>query len=196
MLRIQRIQNIQKNTGGGALDDINPKVGDPCNKVQSQVVGGAIVEYLSEDYKKLFQDVFDSSKRQVWYCDPPYYGTSSKGYSKENVDRGIVFDHERFWAFCEELAERDAEVWISERWMPEERFVPIIEMNKRNLFSKGGGDGPNKYQVEALYVPRANYEKNKQEYIARAFNLLKKGSNFKAVSLSSYLRSAVNSYLF
>lgn len=208
-ISIERVQRLEKRTNyqiteGRAFNDYtaeeikaftaheSDKVGEVGAIVKSHVIGDADIEYLSEDYEMVFQHVFrrgyepdkkelkEKRKRLVWYCDPPYYGTSSIGYSKKNDGREIHFDYERFYRFCETLARYGEEVWISERWMPEDRFVPIIVMNKRNLFSAWGSK-----ILEALYVPLLNYNKHGAEYYKRILKLLKEGTDFKCVSLSN-----------
>lgn len=60
----------------------------------------------------------------VIYCDIPYRGT--RGY------RGLEFDYEAFyeWALGQEVP-----VFVSEYWMPEDRFVCVAEMERRCSFS-------------------------------------------------------------
>lgn len=74
----------------------------------------------------------------VVYCDIPYKGTS--GY-------GIEFNHEEFYDWC---MEQTAPVFISEYWMPEDRFEVIAEKTKRNTMSATA----NLKKVERLYRPR------------------------------------------
>ena len=74
----------------------------------------------------------------VIYCDIPYKGTS--GY-------GIEFNHEEFYDWC---MEQSAPVFISEYWMPEDRFEVIAEKTKRNTMSATA----NLKKTERLYRPR------------------------------------------
>ena len=76
----------------------------------------------------------------VLYCDPPYKGTD--GYNKAG------FDHEAFynWAAAQEVP-----VYISEFWMPEDRFMCIWEKKRVSRLSQKGVEGK---VSEKLFVPR------------------------------------------
>ena len=81
-------------------------------------------------------------KDSVVYCDPPYINT--KGY-------GCEFDHEGFYDWLETL---QVPVFISEYWMPEDRFVCIKEFDHKQSFSGTGA----KKVTERLFVPKAQYK--------------------------------------
>jgi site-specific DNA-adenine methylase len=124
------------------------------------------VHYYAIDYERLYEAEVKKLRtdgRVVLYCDPPYIGKDSKGYSANNNRDGIVFDHERFYAFCERVADEAGEVFISEMSMPEDRFVCLLNIPKRNLFSSKVV-----YNTEKLFIPRKQYEQHKNEYIQRA----------------------------
>lgn len=58
------------------------------------------------------------------YCDPPYINTT--GYQSGK------FDHERFYDWCEYMAYvNDCDVFISEYYMPEDRFECIFDKHVR-----------------------------------------------------------------
>lgn len=72
------------------------------------------------------------------YCDPPYKGTK---------DYDTKFDHEAFYEWC--LAQ-ELPVYISEYWMPEDRFDCIAETGVTRKFS----DSKATRCHERLYVPK------------------------------------------
>ena len=76
----------------------------------------------------------------VLYCDPPYKGTD--GYND------AAFDHEAFynWAAAQEVP-----VYISEFWMPEDRFMCIWKRKRASRLSQKGTEGK---VSEKLFVPR------------------------------------------
>ena len=78
----------------------------------------------------------------VIYCDIPYRGTDP--YGKDNGG----FDHDKFYEWCERQTEP---VFISEYWMPEDRFECVAEIVKTVTLCSGAG----KHAVERLYVPRS-----------------------------------------
>ncbi len=86
------------------------------------------------DYRNLAMDDADG----VIYCDPPYKGT--KGYDAK-------FDHEAFYEWC--LAQKQP-VFISEYWMPEDRFNCIAEVGVTRKFSACKATCCH----ERLYVPK------------------------------------------
>lgn len=77
-------------------------------------------------------------KTGVVYCDIPYVGTSK--YASGD------FDYERFYTWCER---QTLPVFISEYWMPEDRFKCIAEISKTCSYGTGNG----KKTVEKLFVP-------------------------------------------
>ena len=86
----------------------------------------------------------------VVYCDPPYYGTYTGGYTSMG---GNTFDSAAFHDWCR--AQR-ALVVVSEYQMPDD-FVCIAQFSHQNLFSK------NKVAKELLFVPGHQRE----EYMRR-----------------------------
>ena len=76
----------------------------------------------------------------VLYCDPPYKGTD--GYNE------AAFDHEAFYNWA---AAQDVPVYISEFWMPEDRFMCIWERKRASRLSQKGTEGK---VSEKLFVPR------------------------------------------
>ena len=78
----------------------------------------------------------------VIYCDIPYRGTDP--YGKDNGG----FDHDKFYEWCGRQTEP---VFISEYWMPEDRFECVAEIVKTVTLCSGAG----KHAVERLYVPRS-----------------------------------------
>ena len=60
----------------------------------------------------------------VIYCDIPYSGTASY--------RDAPFDHEAFFDWA---CRQTAPTFISEYWMPEDRFECIAEFERKSTFS-------------------------------------------------------------
>ena len=87
-----------------------------------------------------YQDV-EIEPDSVVYCDPPYVNTT--GY-------GCEFDHEVFYDWLESLV---VPVFISEYWMPEDRFVCVKEFAHTQSMSGTGA----KKVVEKLFVPKKQY---------------------------------------
>ena len=85
----------------------------------------------------------------VIYCDPPYINT--EGYYKQTLKNGKTsFNHAEFYDYVESLARRGYKVFISEYWMPPERFKSVFSVEKRQtLNGKGGGA----IKQEDLFVP-------------------------------------------
>lgn len=78
----------------------------------------------------------------VIYCDPPYANTTGYicGY----------FNHTEFYDFCENLARLGYKVFISEYWMPPERFKSVFNVDKRQQLN---GLGARAIKQEHLFVP-------------------------------------------
>lgn len=81
----------------------------------------------------------------VIYCDPPYRGTDV--YDKEQA-----FDYDRFYDWC---CEQKEPVFVSEYWMPEDRFEPIAEFAHRSTLS----DTANNAVTEKIFVPKHQKER-------------------------------------
>jgi DNA adenine methylase len=84
-----------------------------------------VVEFIHTDYREL-----EIETPSVIYCDPPYVDTT--GY--KGVDDG-AFDHEAFYAWCEELAGRGCRVFVSEFTRPDRENWPIVWSKKRKTKS-------------------------------------------------------------
>lgn len=83
----------------------------------------------------------------VIYCDPPYRGTDD--YS----DKGLnSFDYDRFYDWC---CEQKEPVFVSEYWMPEDRFEPIAEFAHRSTLSATA----NNAVTEKIFVPKHQKER-------------------------------------
>lgn len=90
-----------------------------------------------ETYGGDYQDV-PLGDSGVIYCDIPYFKTAKYASGK--------FDYERFYAWCEK---QFLPVFISEYWMPEDRFKCIAEISKTCAYGTGNG----KKTFEKLFVP-------------------------------------------
>lgn len=83
-------------------------------------------------------DAITIKPNSVIYCDIPYYNTD--GYQDN------LFDYESFYSWCEKQTEP---VFISEYWMPEDRFICIAEKEKSVMLCSGAGNKA----VEKIFMP-------------------------------------------
>lgn len=96
-----------------------------------------------EIHQKTYKDLeFPEPSECVIYCDPPY--TNTVGYICG------YFNHTEFYDFCENLARQGYKVFISEYWMPPERFKSVFNVDKRQLLN---GLGAGAIKQEHLFVP-------------------------------------------
>lgn len=93
-----------------------------------------------EKYSGDYQDV-PIKPNSVIYCDIPYFQTD--GYGEKKND----FDYERFYRWASEQSEP---IYISEYWMPEDRFECVWERQKTSSF----GTGNCKKTTEKLFIPK------------------------------------------
>ena len=98
------------------------------------------LQSLELDYNDL-----EIPENAVIYCDPPYKGLT--GYQ-------CSFDHEKFYDWCEK---QTAPVFISEYWMPEERFKCVWSKPVKTLMCPTSN---NIKRVEKLWVPNKDYPKH------------------------------------
>jgi len=81
----------------------------------------------------------------VIYADPPYINSN---YGETYVIKKGGFDHEAFYDWCEQQTEP---LFISEYWMPEDRFVCISE--HKQIGSTGWAEGC-RNKVEKVYATK------------------------------------------
>ena len=136
--------------------------------------------YLPLEYEKIYglQELLQSLERlqslvsfrgsydkvhiesdSVIYCDIPYKDTDEYGNGG--------FDHEAFYSWCERQTEP---VFISEYWMPPERFKCVAEKEKIVRLCSGGG----KKAIEKIFVPKVQIENGiaeiKRQWIQQEFD--------------------------
>ena len=92
------------------------------------------LERLVGDYRAV-----DICKDSVVYCDIPYINTDSYG---------MEFDHEAFYDWACGL---EVPVFISEYWMPEDRFDCVAEFKKAKTFGT-----KNTSVIEKVFCPKNN----------------------------------------
>ena len=107
------------------------------------------LQSLDSMNKKDINDVLTISKKSyeevpilpnsVIYCDIPYYSTA--GYNKSD------FDYEKFYDWC---MKQTAPVYISEYWMPEDRFECVMTTE---VVRKCGSTKSHKLS-EKLFIPK------------------------------------------
>lgn len=112
---------------------------EAANAVNKQAV-------LLKDVKFKHSSVFDLDFSKVGictiYCDPPYRGTTK--YKDD-------FDHERFYDWCINRHNEGHRVFISEYYMPEDRFECIWSKEVNSSLTKDTGS---KKGVERLFIPK------------------------------------------
>jgi hypothetical protein len=86
----------------------------------------------------------------VIFCDIPYINTNA--YGKKNINS---FDYERFYNWCGLQKEF---LFISEYWMPEDRFVCIDKIEKPVMLNSGA----NMKAEEKLFIPKHQEEKYRE----------------------------------
>lgn len=85
----------------------------------------------------------------VIYCDPPYF--NCEGYYKQSLKNGKTsFNHDEFYSYVENLARQGYKVFISEYWMPPERFKSVFNVEKRQQLHHLGAGA---IKQEHLFVP-------------------------------------------
>lgn len=86
--------------------------------------------------------------RRAFYCDIPYINTTKY----EVTD----FNHDLFYNWAEQKSKEGDKIFISEYWMPEDRFIKIYQKQiKSNLSTK------TQKKVECLFIPK-NQEVKRQ----------------------------------
>ena len=96
-----------------------------------------VIEFYNTDYQSV--PIPDNS---VIYCDIPYCGTETYQRHKKTE-----FDYERFydWAY-----RQTQPIFISEYWMPEDRFKCIAEIKRTDTFSASNNSTK---VAEKIFVP-------------------------------------------
>ena len=109
-----------------------------------------VIEFYSTDYQAV--PIPDNS---VIYCDIPYADTS-----KYQSHKKTEFDYERFydWAY-----RQTQPIFISEYWMPEDRFVCIAEIKRTGTMSVTNNA---EKVTERIFIP-----KHQKTIIKRQLNL-------------------------
>lgn len=96
-----------------------------------------VIEFYSTDYQAV--PIPDNS---VIYCDIPYKNTAKyQAHKKSN------FDYDRFYDWAER---QEVPIFISEYWMPEDKFRCIAEIKRTDTFSPTKNS---KNVAEKIFVP-------------------------------------------
>ena len=122
-----------------------------CNAMGSKRLPlSDVIEFYSTDYQSV--PIPDNS---VIYCDIPYKGTGTYQRHKKTE-----FDYKRFydWAY-----RQTQPIFISEYFVPEDRFVCIAEIKRKDTFSPTKNS---KNVAEKIYVP-----KHQQTNLTKQLNL-------------------------
>lgn len=94
-------------------------------------------------HKSVFDIDFSHCGRATIYCDPPYRDTTK--YKD-------AFDHDRFYDWCIDRHNEGHRVFISEYWMPEDRFECVWQKEVNNSLTKDTGS---KKGIEKLFVVKS-----------------------------------------
>ena len=137
------------NSGYGGI--IKTKTGIIRNYIDEQIRNTENqIKYLKDvsffyaDYKTL-----EIPENSFIYCDIPYFKTSN--YTTSNL-----FNHLEFYTWAELKNKEGNKVFISEYWMPEDRFTKIWQKQiKSNLSTK------TQNKIESLFIPK-NQEVKRQ----------------------------------
>ena len=122
-----------------------------CKELGSKLLPlSDVIEFHSTDYQAV--PIPDNS---VIYCDIPYKDTGTYQSHKKTE-----FDYERFydWAY-----RQTQPTFISEYWMPEDRFVCIAEIKRKETFSASNNS---KKVTERIFIP-----KHQQTNLTKQLNL-------------------------
>lgn len=122
-----------------------------CNAMGSKRLPlSDVIEFHSTDYQAV-----PIPENSVIYCDIPYKDTETYQSHKK-----MEFDYERFydWAY-----KQTQPTFISEYWMPEDRFVCIAEIKRKETFSASNNS---KKVTERIFVP-----KHQQTNLTKQLNL-------------------------
>lgn len=135
--RLESVQALQSLERLESLQSLEST--DRLESVQSlfPIKKGCINDVLTIS-KKSYEEV-PILPNSVIYCDIPYYSTA--GYNKSD------FDYEKFYDWC---MKQTAPVYISEYWMPEDRFECIMT---KEVVRKCGPTKSNKL-TEKLFIPK------------------------------------------
>ena len=141
--RLESLQSLKRRTYQGDLmyfvQNLELQSLERLESLQSlySVNKGDINDVLTIS-KKSYEEV-PILPNSVIYCDIPYYSTS--GYNKSD------FDYEKFYDWC---MKQTAPVFISEYWMPEDRFECIMT---KEVVRKCGATKSHKLS-EKLFIPK------------------------------------------
>lgn len=107
-----------------------------------------VIEFYNTDYQNV-----NVPQNSVVYCDIPYYNTTKYRHKSKNIN----FDYERFYQWCENAT---FPVFISEYWMPEDRFKCIAEIKRTSTVCATNN---NFKVVEKLFIPINQEHKTYQQ---------------------------------
>lgn len=131
---LQSLQSLERLESLQSLKSL-----EPLESLQSlySVKKGYINDILTISQKS-YEEV-PILPNSVIYCDIPYFGTA--GYNKSD------FDYEKFYDWC---MKQTAPVYISEYWMPENRFECVMTTE---VVRKCGSTKSHKL-TEKLFIPK------------------------------------------
>ena len=89
-------------------------------------------------------DEFDYPPNSVIYCDPPYMGT-------EGYERGVRFDHAKFWDWVRMMSKKGHHVYVSEYNAPSD-FKVVWSAKKKDGLAECANGAKQKVKTEKLFV--------------------------------------------
>ncbi len=117
---------------------------ETIHRLQSTERGEAleIEPFLHGEYEMKVADYRDIEilPASVIYCDIPYFNT--REYKRD------TFDHKAFYEWCEKQTQP---LFISEYWMPEDRFECVAEFKRTSTFSATNNSLK---KIERIYRPK------------------------------------------
>lgn len=114
------------------------------------VEGFRLKPFLGREYEMRIADYRDIEilPDSIIYADKPYINTGGYGISGKDE-----FDHEAFYDWAEA---QEVPVFISEYFMPENRFKVIAEIERTSTFSATNNALK---KIEKLFVPNKWYDR-------------------------------------
>lgn len=137
----ERLNQLKKTT-----QLVNNKF--PCNVLENQQCKERLnqlkktqvnnITFFNDDYRNV-----ELPANAIIYCDIPYRNT-------EKYNSSIDFDYDAFYDWCMEKKNQGFQVFISEYWMPEDKFECVFEIDKLQRLSSTKSSRV----TEKIFVPK------------------------------------------
>lgn len=140
---IYRLQSAEYTPPRKCYDMQSGEAGNRIWEFRRQKLnGGMLTPFCFGEYEMKVADYrnIEILPDSTIYCDIPYWNTMGYG---ENI-----FDHEAFYDWCEKQTQP---LFISEYWMPEDRFECVAEFERTSTFSATNNSLK---MIERIYRPK------------------------------------------